>query len=320
MPQGARQEEGSVYVSSIVYKYAETQFDLLDPKVGSHLHFSLINVHWRPSLTSLCQSEEVMQSLKKAEGQRLGTDQPLLLRFAAIIPIVAASLVNPEYQTPTEFHHSFSQAFQRELNIESEELLTSERTIKVLDLDVSDNLIKYVNTGYTLMLGRLFGVIKLDLGLESFMANVAKAVRAEAPLFNIQKPALQSTRGGPSMPKYFKSATAAVLIYNSAFRLYETFQRTMPKKVLPNGERAKDQAEAKKLRKETKAEKRKAAKIAAKRQSNTDLSNEGILGASSGSEDLGHADTKRGTKRRRWGSHSKGRITKTNEGSEAPSD
>lgn len=193
----------------------------------------------------------------------LDKDHIILLRLAAIIPVVAADIQHPENKTPTEMHYAFSRALRQKSAVTTADLEALVGTIKALDLSSDLDLIEYIHLGYTLRLGRLFGIVSnneiLD-ALEDFEVHVARAILREEKKFITQDTVQTQTTG--TQEQSLKSATAALIVYNTAFRYYETFQRTAPKKVLPNAKRAEDTAAAKKERQEARAKEKADAKKA----------------------------------------------------------
>lgn len=127
---------------------------------------------------------------------------------------------------------------KKELN-----LLKIEMTALDLELESQSNdssLSRYIEIGYTLMAGNLFGFGDFEINIKAFSEATARALRGEISVVG--------------------SATRAVLVYNSAFILYQEYLRTTSEVVAPNAERALSQAENKATRKKEKAEAKKQAK------------------------------------------------------------
>jgi hypothetical protein len=135
----------------------------------------------------------------------------------------------------------FGKELRRISSVTKEELEKLDSEIADIQIDSPEkHLSRYVELGYTLMMGRLFGLGEFELQLDTFSEVTAKALSQETVVV------------GP--------ATRAVLVYNSAYQLYQKILCTTSKAILPNADRAKTQAankEAKKVKKRKEAEKTK---------------------------------------------------------------
>ncbi len=180
--------------------------------------------------------------MQKADGLHLAANDPVLLRLAAILPIIASSLPRPEDWTPTEHHAFFSRELRRQTNVTSDEISLLKARIDSVHLDAPENLGEYAQTGYALQLGRLFGFAGAEFNIDEFVEHAAASLKLEEKLFPPTDGGT-NTMGVPSPAVSQKgTATSALLVYHSAVRFYETFQRTSSKRVLPNDERATEQA------------------------------------------------------------------------------
>lgn len=127
----------------------------------------------------------------------------------------------------------FGRELRRISGVTKEELEELDSEMAVIQIESpGKHLSRYAELGYTLMMGRLFGLGEFEPLLDTFSEVTASALSQETEVV------------GP--------ATRAVLVYNSAYQLYQNILRTTSKAVVPNADRAKTQAANKKAKKSKK--------------------------------------------------------------------
>lgn len=177
-----------------------------------------------------------------------------------MIPVVAAEVIEAVERPPTETLLAFSRVMRGKLagNIESIETITQKMT--KLDLSKRDDAATFVMMGYTRMYARLFGLESADtvLNVEEFIEIAAKVVKAEYDNLVAQQNVTGPDQKSP-MP-----AISSFIVYTAGYRFLERHIKEHAQQVLPNAERAKEQA-ANKLVRHEEALQRQASKKKGKR-------------------------------------------------------